>query len=126
MQTAFPFFIVLIVFERVLGRGHFKIGGVYRVVDAVTSMTAGLFSQLLGVLIPFPHFVSVTFFLFIRAHAPVYTLDGWVGNLVAMVVADFFYYWFHRGVRTLSIQRLFSPLLLIYRMYLLFYSRSGM
>jgi hypothetical protein len=98
-QAAFPFFIFLIVLEYALGRNYFKIAGVYQPADSVTSMTAGLFQTLFSVLVPLPHLLSFVPYVYIRANLPVLTIDGLPGGILAMLLADFVYYWFHRSVR---------------------------
>jgi hypothetical protein len=98
-QAAFPFFIFLILLEYALGHNYFKIAGVYRPVDSVTSMTAGLFQTLFHVLLPIPHLLSFVPYVYIRANLPVLTIDGLPGGILAMLMADFVYYWFHRAVR---------------------------
>ena len=90
---AIPVFIVLMAVEFAVGVATGR--NVYRLNDAVGSLTAGILSQVSGV---FMLALSVGVYVLIFNRFALFALGGddwrvWVG---ALIVYDFFYYWNHR------------------------------
>ncbi len=90
---AIPVFIVLMAAEFVVGIATGR--NVYRLNDAVGSLTAGILSQLSGV---FMLALSVGVYLLIFNRFALFALraDDWRVWVGALIVYDFFYYWNHR------------------------------
>ncbi len=91
--TAIPVFIVLMAAEFVVGIATGR--NVYRLNDAVGSLTAGILSQLSGV---FMLALSVGVYLLVFNRFALFALraDDWRVWVGALIVYDFFYYWNHR------------------------------
>ena len=90
---AIPVFVALMAAEFGIGLALGR--NVYRLNDAVGSLTAGILSQLSGV---FMLALSVGVYVFVYNHFSLFSLRAddwrvWVGGLIAY---DFFYYWNHR------------------------------
>ncbi len=90
---AIPVFVALMAAEFGIGLALGR--NVYRLNDAVGSLTAGILSQLSGV---FMLALSVGVYVFVYNHFSLFSLQAddwrvWVGGLIAY---DFFYYWNHR------------------------------
>lgn len=90
---AIPVFFALIAIEAVVARRQGRV--VYRLDDAISSLSLGLLSQVAGV---FTKVLTVGVYIAVFDHARVTTLPAshpavWLGALVAY---DFCYYWQHR------------------------------
>ena len=90
---AIPVFLVLIALE--VGVAWWQRRSVYRIDDAINSLSLGLLSQITAV---FTRLLTIGLYIVIFDHARVMTMPAgspvvWVGALVAY---DFFYYWQHR------------------------------
>jgi alkylglycerol monooxygenase len=90
---AIPVFILLMAGEFALGLARGR--NVYRLNDAVGSLTAGILSQISGV---FLLALSLGIYVLVYQHLALFNLSAgdwrvWVGALIAY---DFFYYWNHR------------------------------
>ncbi len=90
---AIPVFIALMAAEFGIGLATGR--NVYRLNDAVGSLTAGILSQVSGV---FMLALSVSVYVLVYDHFSLFVLPAndwrvWVGALIAY---DFFYYWNHR------------------------------
>ncbi len=90
---AIPVFVAMMAVEFGIGLATGR--NVYRLNDAVGSLTAGILSQISGV---FMLALSVGIYVLVYDHLALFTLPAgdwrvWVGALIAY---DFFYYWNHR------------------------------
>ena len=66
----------------------------YRVNDAITSLSIGVLSRMIGVL---KSLVPLTVYVLVFEHLSLYTFpQTWWAWLLAFVLYDFFYYWNHR------------------------------
>jgi sterol desaturase/sphingolipid hydroxylase (fatty acid hydroxylase superfamily)/uncharacterized membrane protein YhhN len=90
---AIPVFVAMMAAE--FGVGLAMGRNVYRLNDAVGSLTAGILSQISGV---FMLALTVGIYAIVYAHLAVFALpaDDWRVWLAALVAYDFFYYWNHR------------------------------
>ncbi len=90
---AIPVFIVLMAAEFAVGVATGR--NVYRLNDAVGSLTAGILSQLSGV---FMLALSVGVYVVVYNRFSLFALraDDWRVWVGALIVYDFFYYWNHR------------------------------
>ncbi len=90
---AIPVFIVLMAAEFGIGLATGR--NVYRLNDAVGSLTAGILSQVSGV---FMLALSVGIYVLVYNRFSLFALraDDWRVWVGALIVYDFFYYWNHR------------------------------
>ncbi len=90
---AIPVFFGLMAIEAWIG--HRRGRKVYRLNDAVASISLGTLSQLTGLL---GRLVSFGIYLLAFEYLRLYTLpaDAWWVWLVALILYDFLYYWHHR------------------------------
>jgi sterol desaturase/sphingolipid hydroxylase (fatty acid hydroxylase superfamily) len=90
---AIPVFIALMAAE--FGIGLARGRNVYRLNDAVGSLTAGILSQISGVLMLA---LSVGIYVVVYNHAAIVSLrpDDWRVWVGALITYDFLYYWNHR------------------------------
>ena len=90
---AIPVFMVLMAAEFAVGLATGR--NVYRLNDAVGSLTAGILSQLSGV---FMLALSVGIYVIVCEHFSLLILraDDWRVWVAALIAYDFFYYWNHR------------------------------
>lgn len=96
---AIPFFFLLIAFELVAER--IKKTTYYRTNDAINSLTAGVLSQMFGIL---KALVPFTLYVFLYENFALFSLadNAWL-ILLAFVLYDFCYYWNHRLGHEMSI-----------------------
>ncbi|TFH74817.1 sterol desaturase family protein [Gammaproteobacteria bacterium LSUCC0112] len=97
--AAVPIFILLIFVE--LAVSQYKKAGVYRLNDAVASMSTGMISQTMGFATRFVSFLGYTALWTILPHGEL-TMSPliWV---VAFVLYDFCYYWNHRAQHSINV-----------------------
>jgi sterol desaturase/sphingolipid hydroxylase (fatty acid hydroxylase superfamily) len=90
---AIPVFVALMALE--FGVGLALGRNVYRLNDAIGSLTAGIFSQISGV---FTLALRVGIYVVVYERFALFTLsaDDWRVWLFALIVYDFLYYWNHR------------------------------
>ncbi len=90
---AIPVFFALMALEAWIG--HRRGRKVYRLNDAVASISLGTLSQLTGLV---GRLVSFGIYLLAFEYLRLYTLpaDAWWVWLVALILYDFLYYWHHR------------------------------
>ncbi|WP_339901511.1 sterol desaturase family protein [Paraglaciecola polaris] len=96
---AIPFFFLLIALELVAER--IKKTTYYRTNDAINSLTAGVLSQMFGIL---KALVPFTLYVFLYENFALFSLadNAWL-ILLAFVLYDFCYYWNHRLGHEMSI-----------------------
>ncbi|MDO9518933.1 MAG: sterol desaturase family protein [Pseudohongiella sp.] len=97
--AAVPVFLLLILVELVVN--HYRKAGVYRLNDAVASMSTGMLSQTMGFATRFVGFLAYSALWTVLPHGEV-TMSPllWV---VAFVFYDFCYYWNHRAQHTINV-----------------------
>ncbi len=90
---AIPVFVALMAAEFGIGLALGR--NVYRLNDAVGSLTAGILSQISGV---FMLALSVGIYMLVYNHFSLFSLraDDWRVWVGALIAYDFFYYWNHR------------------------------
>ena len=90
---ATPVFFLLIALELVVARAR-GMGGVYRLNDAVNSLSLGVMSQVVGV---FVRVFNYGIYVLVFEHVAFGTWPhAWWAWLLAIVCYDFCYYWNHR------------------------------
>ncbi len=90
---ATPVFFLLIALELVVARAR-GMGGVYRLNDAVNSLSLGVMSQVVGV---FVRVFNYGIYVLVFEHVALGTWPhAWWAWLLAIVFYDFCYYWNHR------------------------------
>ncbi|GAB5382150.1 MAG: sterol desaturase family protein [Aliiglaciecola sp.] len=89
---AIPFFFLLIGLELLLEK--VKHTSYYRVNDAVSSLSAGVLSRMIGVM---KNIVPFTLYVLVYENAALFSLPDtlWMW-ITAFILYDFFYYWNHR------------------------------
>ena len=96
---AVPMFILLIFVE--LAVNHYRKAGVYRLNDAVASMSTGMISQTMGFATRFVSFLGYTALWTVLPHGELtMTPLLWV---VAFVFYDACYYWNHRAQHSINV-----------------------
>jgi sterol desaturase/sphingolipid hydroxylase (fatty acid hydroxylase superfamily)/uncharacterized membrane protein YhhN len=90
---AIPVFLALMAAEFCVGLATGR--NVYRLNDAIGSLTAGILSQISGV---FMLALSIGIYVIVYNHVVVFSLraDDWRVWVGALIAYDFFYYWNHR------------------------------
>ena len=96
---AIPFFFLLIVVELIAEK--WRKTDFYRTNDAISSLSAGVLSQMIGLaknLLPF------TIYVFVYDNFALFSWEkSWVFWIVAFIAYDFFYYWKHRMGHEMSV-----------------------
>lgn len=74
-----------------------------RLNDAITSLSAGLIQQIIGLLVLPSIYLSA--YVYIFENYSIYRLDptSAVTWIITMLAIDFFYYWFHRAAHEINI-----------------------
>lgn len=89
---AIPFFFLLIIIEVVADK-YLKTG-YYRVNDAINSLSAGVLSQMTGLL---KKLIPFTLYVMVFEHIQLFSLPShWWVWIFAFIAYDFLYYWNHR------------------------------
>lgn len=95
-----PVFFLLIGIELLIAK--MKGLSYYRFNDAITNLSCGIGSQVVGVLLKTATFIG---YLFLYNHSPLkgITPNNWWSIILLFLGVDFFYYWFHRLAHEISI-----------------------